>query len=194
MKHTIPFAFHGKENRIIVDYRKIENARMAGFHILNLPFEPEECKGYPMIHAYFRDMNLQGYERYCGWIQLIRREEFVSIDDLSPSNVCYELDVPEDIRETGLPYFAYGYPPDLFDAPCHNLRGCEKLRWRAYTYLVDIPSRINGYRLSFLAGFTWGYTENIRGEVSLLNFALLNETVWNGQQVHLQNRQTGECS
>lgn len=179
MKYTIPFTLHSKENSITVDYSAIADAHEAGFHILNLPFAPEGCKGYPMIHAYFRVLNLQGYERYCGWIQIIRREEFRHIGDLSTANVYYELDVPEDIMEHDLPYFAYGYPPELFDAPCRNLRSSEKLVWRAYTYLVNIPSRINGYQLSFLAGFTWGYTENICGEVSVLELSLLTEKDWN---------------
>jgi hypothetical protein len=179
MQHIIPFVFHGKKNNITVDYSEISDAHEAGFHILNLPFAADACKGYPLIHAYFRDMNLQGYERYCGWIQIIRRDEFSHIGDLSPSNVCYEPDVPEDMLEHGLPYFAYGYPPELFDAPCRNLRGCEKLIWRAYTYLVDVPSRINGYQLGYLAGFTWGYTEDRCGAVSLLDFSLLTEDDWN---------------
>ena len=179
MQHIIPFVFHGKKNTITVDYSEISDAHEAGFHILNLPFAADACKGYPMIHAHFRNMNLQGYERYCGWIQIIRRDEFSHIGDLSPSNVCYEPDVPEDMLEHGLPYFAYGYPPELFDAPCRNLRGCEKLIWRAYTYLVDVPSRINGYQLGYLAGFTWGYTEDRCGTVSLLDFSLLTEDDWN---------------
>jgi hypothetical protein len=189
MKYTIPFVFHGKENSITVDYSEIEDAQEAGFHILNLPFAPEACKGYPMIHAYFRNLNLQGYERYCGWIQIIRREEYSRMGDPSPSNVCWEPDVPEDMAQHGLPYFAYGYPPELFDAPCRNLRDCEKLIWRAYTYLVDIPSRINGHQLRFLAGFTWGYTENSCGEVSMLDFGLLNEADWSSQQVYLPRPQ-----
>lgn len=194
MKYMIPFVFHGKEQYITVDYSEMSDAHEAGFHILNLPFAPDACKGYPMIHAYFKELNLQGYERYCGWIQIIRREEFNCTGDLSPSNVCYELDVPEEIMAHGLPYFAYGYPPELFDAPCRNLHGSEKLIWRAYTYLVDIPSRINGYRLRYLAGFSWGYTENICGEVSVLDFSLLNEKDWASQQAYIQRQQKGECS
>jgi hypothetical protein len=183
MQYTIPFVFHGKRNSITVDYGEITDARQAGFHILKLPFAADACKGYPMVHACFPELTLQGYERYCGWIQIIRREEFSCINDTEPSNVLYEPDVPEDRPEHGLPYFAYGYPPELFDAPCRNLRGCEKLIWRAYTYLVDIPSRINGYQLSFLAGFSWGYTENRCGEVSVLDFCQLTEADWNSQKM-----------
>lgn len=189
MTYMIPFVFHSKKNRIAVDYSEIADAHEAGFHILNLPFASEACKGYPMIHAYFKDLNLKGYERYCGWIQIIRREEFHHISDTAPSNVLYELDVPEEILERDLPYFAYGYPPELFDAPCRNLRSCEKLIWRAYTYLVDIPTRINGNQLSYLAGFSWGYTENSLDEVSLLDFYQLTETDWNTQKLLVLNKE-----
>ena len=168
MKYAIPFVFHSKPNAISVEYGPMSDARSAGFQLLNLPFDPELCAGYPMLQASFDYLTLTGYERYCGWIQLIRREEYRAAEDAAPARILYELDVPD--RQRGTPYFAVGYPPELFDAPCRNLRGCGRLVWRAFTYLVDVPSRMNGHRLGFLAGFSWGYTENIRGEVSLLDF------------------------
>ena len=33
--------------------------------------------------------------------------------------------------------------------------------------------------MGFLAGFSWGYTEDARGEVSLLDFRQLSEADWN---------------
>ena len=177
MRYEIPFTFHGKTNRVTVDYAAMDDPRAAAFDILNLPFAPSACRGYPMLHAHFGSLSLTGYERYCGWIQVIRREDFRGAEE--QAHVSYELDVPEEVRAHGLPYFAIGYPPELFDAPCRNLRDSEKLVWRAHTFLVDVPSRINGRRLSFLAGFSWGYTENARDEVSLLDFRQLAETDWN---------------
>lgn len=178
MKYAVPFVFHNKSNVLTVDYRPMQNAFESGFHILNLPFAADACVGYPMVHAWFEQLDLQGYERYCGFIQFIRREEYDDLADASPSRVLYELDVPDDLLEKGMPYFTYGYPAELFDAPCRNLRNSKKLIWRAYTYLVDIPTRINGNRLSCLAGFSWGYTENILGEVTLLDFQLLDQKDW----------------
>ena len=70
--------------------------------------------------------------------------------------------------------------------------GQQKVIWRAYTYLVDIPTRINGNQLSYLAGFSWGYTENIRNEVSLLDFRLLSETDWNMQKTLISSDTGGE--
>lgn len=178
MRYTIPFELHGKKNFITVDYEAMTDPRASGFHILNLPFPPEKCIGYPMLHAHFENLTLTGYERYCGFIQIIKREEFTDLSAEIPCRTLFELDVPDDFREMGFPYFALGYPAELFDAPCNNLRGAEKLIWRAYTYLVDIPTRINDYKLGFLAGFSWGYTENTRGEVSLLDFHTLTEDNW----------------
>ncbi len=190
MKYSVPFVFHGKQNAVTVHYAPMSDAKTSGFHVLNLPFDPEACKGYPMVHACFEALNLMGYERYCGWIQFIRREEYSEVDDEAPLRICYELDVPDDLQELGLPYFAFGYPPELFDAPCRNLRGSKKLVWTAYTYLVDIPSRINAYQLRYLAGFSWGYTENVRDEVSLLEFRLLTEDDWNIQRQLVLNHST----
>ena len=177
MRYEIPFTFHGKTNHVTVDYAAMADPRDAAFNVLNLPSDPGVCRGYPMLHAHFGPLSLRGYERYCGWIQLIRREDYRSAGE--QPRISYELDVPEDLQAHGLPYFAIGYPPELFDAPCRNLRDSERLIWRAYTFLVDIPSRINGHRLGFLAGFSWGYTENAWGEVSLLDFRRLSETDWN---------------
>lgn len=74
--------------------------------------------------------------------------------------------------------FAYGYPAEFFDAPCWNLNNNAKFVWRAYTYLVDIPSRMNNNNLLLLAGFSWGYMENMKGEVQLLTFEELSESDW----------------
>ena len=98
----------------------------------------------------------------------------------------FELDAPENIREHKLPYFAFGYPAELFDAPCNNLNGSEKVIWRAYTYLVDMPSKMNHFHLSYLAGFSWGYTENCHKEVSILDFQLLTEDDWNIHKKYIE--------
>ena len=187
MKHYVPFEFHGKKNFITVDYREMADEFQSGFHIIPVPFSPAECRGYPMLHAYFENLSLAGYERYCGFIQFIRREEYADISAETPARVSYDIDITEDMRARKFPYFALGYPPELFDAPCRNLQGAEKLVWRAYTYLVDVPSRINDNRLTCLAGFSWGYTENSRGEVSLLDFSLLTKKDWDSHKIILDS-------
>ena len=98
-------------------------------------------------------MNLRGYERYCGWIQVIERRDYVDINAKEPTTISFELDILEEMRKRKNPYFAYGYPAELFDAPCKNLGNSEKLDWRAYTYLVDLPSRMNNNQLAFWQDF-----------------------------------------
>lgn len=96
------------------------------------------------------------------------------------------LDVDDDLRRAGVPYFAYGFPPELYDAPCKNLGNNEELTWTAYIYLVDIPSRMNHNKLSYIAGFSWGYIDNYKGLVSLLDFRLLTSSAWNNHLPFLQ--------
>ena len=178
MRYTISFNLRGKENTIFVDYEKIPNAQKSGFAALKVPFDINECVGYPMLHAFFENINLYGYERYCGWIQVLERRDYADRDAEKPASVSLELDISEEMRKHKIPYFAYGYPAELFDAPCKNLGNSEKLDWRAYTYLVDLPSGMNNNQLVFLAGFSWGYSEKKNGDIHLFDFAVLSEANW----------------
>ncbi len=174
MKYSIPFQLRNKTNYITVDYKAMENPEESGFGALNVPFDVNQCIGYPMIHAYFEELNLKGYERYCGFIQIMRWEEYNTVDGKESVNVRYELDCVGTVP----PYFCVGYPAELFDAPCSNLRNNEKLIWTAHTYLVDPPSRMNDNQLTFLAGFSWGYAESTHGIEGILDFKVLSEKDW----------------
>lgn len=66
----------------------------------------------------------------------------------------------------------------IFDAPCCNLAGCRHLKWTAYTYLVDLPSRMNSNKLKFLGGYSWGYEEDENGPQRLLPLEILTENDW----------------
>lgn len=181
MKYSLPFVLRNKANRVVVEYGRMTSASESGFDALKLPFDSNLCVGYPMLHAYFDHLNLNGYERYCGWIQIVRREEYNTVDNEEVVNTVFDLDCG---REFG-PYFAIGYPAELFDAPCNNLNGNEKLRWTAYTYLVDPPSRMNDHQLVFLTGFSWGYTENEGHEVNLLDFCALTKEDWEAHRKYI---------
>lgn len=182
MKYTIPFQLRNKNNNIIVEYDKMKNAEESGFRALNVPFDVNKCIGYPMIHAYFENINLRGYERYCAWIQIVRREEFNTVNQKEVVNTVYFLDYGNKETE---PYFCIGYPAELFDAPCNNLGNNEKLIWTAYTYLVDPPSRMNDNQLTFLTGFSWGYEEGIDGVEGVLDFTQLGEADWREHQKYI---------
>ena len=181
MRYLVPFQLRNKENNIVVEYNKMKNPKESGFEALKVPFDVNLCIGYPMIHAYFDNMCIYGYERHCGWIQIVRREEYNTIDQKQIVNTTYEVDCSDLIK----PYFCIGYPAKLFDAPCNNLGDNEKLIWTAYTYMVDPPSRMNGNQMIFLAGFLWGYIESISGVESILDFNILNEKDWKMHQEYI---------
>jgi len=151
----IPFVFRGIPNIIEVVYKVNESAAESGFDVLNLPFDPNLCVGYPVAHAYIKDMVSTGYRRTCGWIQLVKREYYSSETLENPDENVLSVDT----NDSASIYIAHGCPAELYDAPCNNLNGNAKGKWTAYTYLVDMPSRMNGYKMYFLAGFQWGYEE-----------------------------------
>ena len=93
---------------------------------------------------------IAGYKRYCGFIQFVQRVEH--------RNECENrtklfLDVDDYFNQTRNPYFSYGYPASLFDAPCKNLGNCDRLTWTAFTYLVDMPTRMNHNELKYIKVF-----------------------------------------
>lgn len=172
------FDWRGERCAVEIEYAPNAGAEASGFRIFHdMPFDVALCKDYPTVHARVDTTRLRGYERYCGWIQFVKREEYDRGSE-QPRISC-ELDCSEDMRMSGLPYFAFGYPAELFDAPCMNLNGAERLVWTADTYLVEMPVyRVNGNRLKFLTGFSWGYTEGANQQVRLLGLTALSEDDW----------------
>ncbi|MDR1216290.1 MAG: hypothetical protein LBK25_06385 [Treponema sp.] len=184
----IPFNLRGIQNTIEVIYRVNESAWESGFDaLLGLPFDPHLCIGYPTVHAYIKNMTNTGYRRLCGWIQLVQRAYFSS--DLLETPDENELSI--DSNDPHCIYFAYGSPAEIYDAPCNNLNGNVKGTWTAYTYLVDMPSRMNGNKLSFLAGFQWGYEETlINGKLVVKSRDLkeLDNKTWNKHISYLKTQ------
>lgn len=178
MYKEIEFEWRGKKCTIEINYAPNGGPEASGFSIFHdMPFDLALCKGYPTMHARVNASNLRGYERYCGWIQLVTRRDYDEKD--SVARVSCELDCDEEMRRHGLPYFAFGYPAELFDAPCMNLGSSARLEWRARTYLVEMPVyRVNERQMKFLAGFSWGYSEGRDEEVQMLALEHLTEADW----------------
>ena len=178
----LPFNLRGITNTIEVIYKANESAKESGFDaLLDLPFDPNLCIGYPTVHAYIKNMTSTGYRRTCAWIQLVKREYFSS----------KELDKPDenilsiDTNDPSLIYLAYGCPAELYDAPCNNLNNNVKGKWTAYTYLVDIPSRMNEFKMSFLAGFQWGYEEEIENNKLKVKIQDIKELKYENWKEHI---------
>ena len=173
----IPFTLCGIPNLIEVVYKANESAAESGFDALNLPFDPNLCIGYPTMHAYIKNMANTGYRRHCGWIQIIKKEYYSSEALDAPDNVSLVIDTIDPVNI----YFAYGYPAEIYDAPCNNLGSNAKGTWTAYTYLVEIPTRMNNNKLSFLAGFSWGYHEALidnKLDVTIQSINEINSKQW----------------
>jgi hypothetical protein len=173
---SISVIIRGIEETLSVEYRENISPSESGFDVLNVPFPVDKCIGYPVLHAYFEHMQLTGYKRYCGYIQLVQRTEI--INGTENAKKLLSLDVCDYFSAIGNPYFPYGYPATLYDAPCSNLGSCDKLIWKAHTYLVDLPTRMNKNKLTYLTGFSWGYIEDISGPLGLLDFEPLSESDW----------------
>ena len=121
---TIPFTLHGIEENLTVEYTQGTDPREIGYDALQgFPIDKICCTGYPVMHGYFEHMNATGYRRSCGFIQFVERiENYGENRELS-------IDVSDENLGKGNPYFAYGYPAEIFDAPCCNLAGCRHLKW-----------------------------------------------------------------
>lgn len=156
--YNLNFELNDKKGVIHVDYTSNNNVHESGFDMLtHLGFDVNMCIGYPIVHAYIKDFEATGYRRLCGWIQVLKCEYFNSYKDTSPADTKFFTD---SFPDYDLPFFAFGYPAELYDAPCNNLIApYEKLTWTAYTYLVTMPTHLTQNTVSYLAGFQWGYTE-----------------------------------
>ena len=167
---------HLNRKRLLrVDYKQNPGPAESGFDVLDVPFERNLCRMYPSVHAAVMNYEGIGYRMYMGFIQFITRRERMAGGITKES---LSIDSPD----FGNPFFSYGYPPSLYDAPCYNLGNCEKLIWIADTFLVTMPSRMNAYSVSCLAGFRWGYKEwdennNRRADILAINE--IENSSWN---------------
>ena len=93
----------------------------SGFEIVKeLVPDLSVCVGYPALRAYVKDFCGFGFTRYCGWIQTLRLCFYEKSDETLTM-----VDVSPVFREKGVPFFAYGYPAEFYDAPVNNFRRPE---------------------------------------------------------------------
>jgi hypothetical protein len=157
---TIPFELNGKPGVLEVQYAPNRSITESGFDLLaGFGFDVNLSIGYPTMRAFVRSYEGTGYYTASAWIQIVTRREFASMDDAEPAAIISSVDVNDTLDELGVPFFAMGFPAEIYDAPCNNLGNCAKLEWIADTFLVTMPSRINDNLIIPLAGFRWGYIE-----------------------------------
>jgi hypothetical protein len=157
---TIPFELLQKSGVLTVCYEPNQSLAQSGFALFASDrFDPHICLGYPTMRAAIRSFEGAGYYTACAWIQIVTRREFASAEVAEPAAVVVDVDTHPTLEELGVPFFAFGFPAEIFDAPCNNLGGLGRLEWTADTFLVTLPSRANNDSISPVAGFCWGYRE-----------------------------------
>jgi hypothetical protein len=157
---TIPFTLNRKPGILRVDYESNHRTAKSGFDLFaGNGFDVEMCIGYPTMRARIESYEGTGYAAACAWIQVVTRREFSSAEAAEPADVVPDVDTHPTLAESGIPFFAFGFPAEIFDAPCNKLNGLAKLEWVADIFLVTMPNRTNGFSIYRLAGFRWGYIE-----------------------------------
>lgn len=169
------FRFQGRGGHLAIDHRVNDDIAESGFDMFNrAEFEPEAALGYPTMHAWVERFDGSGYRTATAFIQWIDAHR----DDHQGRRIeDRELDVTNACRQGGLPFFAWGYPAALYDAPAQNMRGAISMRWQATTWFVTIPARWTNHQVQPLLGFQWGYQEDASG-VELLPLTDLSLTDW----------------
>ena len=178
----ILFILNGKKGIVEVYYEANNSVSKSGFDLLDgIGFDVEMCIGYPTMRAYVKDYEGTGYYTASAWIQIITKKFFYSSKDSIPTQVVSEADVSDNMQKLGVPFFSFGYPAEIYDAPCNNLGRSASLEWIADTFFVTFPSRINNDTISYLLGFRWGYEESENAgsrKVKILPMEITDNMIW----------------
>jgi hypothetical protein len=178
----IPFNNFGKSGIIGVIYKENTSPVTSGFEIVkDLVPDLDICIGYPTIRASVKEFAGFGFSRYCGWIQVVQMEFYSDANSEDPDDTYYEVDTTPAMKQKGLPFCAFGYPADFFDAPCNNYYEGAKMVWKANTFLVSMPSYINNESISFLAGFEWGFKEyrsKVKKQINITPVKNIDSEYW----------------
>ncbi len=188
----IDFVLNHKPGILKVEYEPNQSAEKSGFDLFaGNGFDVKMCIGYPTMRARIESYDGMGYATACAWIQIVTRREFHSLKAAQPTTGLPSVDTHPTLADSGIPFFAFGFPAEIFDAPCNNLNGLAKLEWLADTFFVTMPTRANEYTISCLAGFRWGYTEydlDGKRQVDISPLMVTGPVAWNQHLLLLQNQ------
>lgn len=172
---AIPFLLNDRNGCIEVEYKENTDIQESGFDMFSPnDFDPNIALGYPTMHAYVKEYEGTGYRTSSGWIQILRSSYYRTVSEQVPlsSEICIDY---------GKPFFAYGYPSEIYDAPASNLNSHAKMNWIADTFFVPLPARWNNHTISFLCGFRWGYDDALvdgKHCVGIHELQVLDKSAW----------------
>ncbi len=189
----IPFTLFGRRGQLAVRYGVTVDPDALGFDVIpGLGLHPEACRGYPTIHAIIEHYRGAGYRALCGWIQVITAERSRGAPAAAaPSDTSMSVDQFPSMLGIDMPFAITGFLPELFDAPCGNLNGYDRLRWTADTFLTTVPLRSRSEPIHRLAGVRWGYIYDTGSKdrpVSPLPLAVTSGRAWNALLPLLRTR------
>ena len=149
LRMSIPFLLRGFEGNIQVRYEANTNPEGWGFGLLNLPFDLEPVKGFPVCEAKV-EYGGPGYYATMGWIQLVTVNETLSGETWTA------IDQTPNQHGLELPFMDFGQKPTMFDAPGPNPPRSDEI-WLAETFLAVCPDVGRTRTVEAIAGFSWGY-------------------------------------
>jgi hypothetical protein len=167
----IPFSLGEYPGTVAVFYASNQEPSRVGYdYLAGASFDPDGCRGYPVIHARLEDYHATGVRAFLGWLQIITSLYTSSHDPQTAQTETFTtVDVAPSLADSGFPFYAFGSYPQLFDAPCRNLGDRATLAWTADTFLTTFPLRSKRDPVTRLAGFRWGYSEtDIPGQRPIL--------------------------
>lgn len=168
------FSLNDRDGVLWVDYATNASVQRSGFDMFDpSEFDPRLALGHPTMKAFVASFDGDGYRTASGFIQWVDTERTTEGEVRRER----ELDVPETFRAAGVPFFAWGYPASLYDAPANNRNGADRLVWQATTWFVSVPARWNDYQVQPITGFQWGYVDD-GGTVDLLPLKTLARDHW----------------
>jgi hypothetical protein len=182
----IPFVHHDRSGVVSVTCGPNDSVVGSGFDLLQgAGFDVNMCLGYPTMRAWVISYEGSGYRTLMAWVQVIVSRRYARREDDAPLQEAAELDTSDEMREMGIPFFGWGYPAAIYDAPCNNLGDDARLDWSAETFLVTFPSRLTNHKVAWLAGFRWGYSEWDEAGVRRVSLAPTEELSRAAWEVHL---------
>ncbi len=174
-----PFRLRGLKGEVIIEHEINHDPARWGFgeSVLGEVHPPSQALGFPVVQASVEYEGV-GYGAYMGWVQVVRyqvhdKNEQVTVFDVAPS-----------IKDTDVPYLAFGIRPTMFDAPGFDE---QEVTWDADSFLVHSPDGLLSRIVNAITGFKWGY--RVRGgKVETLPLTLATELDWDRNLLDLRGR------
>lgn len=146
---SLPFLGRGKPGQIEICYSLNRDPSRWGFDVLGLVGDVSRAAAFPVFEASVLYSG-EGYLALFGWIQVVC---YWSASGDEPEWSL--LDNPPQLRGLGVPFYAWGSGPRMFDAPLDTPEGI--VRWQASTFLTQTPDGLMSRVVEPLIGVTWGY-------------------------------------